>query len=66
MHDQVKKMSDILIPKDYEVMSPEEYLRISQEEIENIESVHFIPPEIGKGGFGAFAVTYRTPVLRAL
>lgn len=46
-------------------LSPKEYvkeLQINQVH-NNIEQVKFIPPQIGKGGFGKFLVKYKMPVL---
>lgn len=55
----------MLTPFKERYLSAEEYVR----EVEtnrhnnNIEDVEFIPPKIGKGGYGSFRVRYKIPVL---
>ena len=60
-------MDDIgkaMVPTNFEVVSPQEYLRIAKAERHNLKDVRFIPPKPGGGGLGVFAITYRVPVLR--
>lgn len=53
------------IPTKVRTLSPKQYLAEVKKNsvVNNIDSVKFIPPQIGKGGFGQFLVHYKTPVL---
>lgn len=53
------------IPTKTRTLSPKQYLAEVKKNsvVNNIDSVKFIPPQIGKGGFGQFLVQYKTPVL---
>ncbi len=54
----------VYIPIFSELLSAKEYQKELVTNRENIEKVKFIPPRIGKRGFGSFKVSYRTAVLR--
>ena len=55
----------ILTPIKKRYLSPKDYLKDLQLNNihNNIERVQFVPPEIGKPGFGKFLVEYKTPVV---
>ncbi|MDH2923974.1 hypothetical protein A4A71_01140 [Nicoletella semolina] len=57
----------ILKPVKKRYLSPKDYLKDVQlnSTNNNIDRVRFIPPEIGKSGFGKFLVEYKTAVLVA-
>jgi len=60
-------MNNIRIPTKERYLSAREYLReyrLNQVN-SNIEKVEFIPPQIGKPGFGKFLIKYKMPVLVA-
>ncbi len=54
----------VYVPTFSELLSAKEYQKELLTNRENIEEVKFIPPKIGKQGFGSFKVSYRTAVLR--
>lgn len=58
-------MEQIRIPVKQRYLSPQEYLKDFRrnQAVNNIEEVKFVPPQIGKGGFGQFLVKYKMPVL---
>jgi hypothetical protein len=45
-----------------EIVDPEEFIRIFNEERESIERVEVIPPKLGDGGFGRIRVVRKHPV----
>lgn len=47
-----------------ETLTPEEYLRLSEQDKINIKSLEIVPPKLGQGSFGCIKVYYRYPVLR--
>lgn len=57
-------MADYYIPKSSESFSARGFQKIVQTERDNIASVQFVPPKIGKKGYGSFRVEYRNAVLR--
>lgn len=57
-------MKTFKTPTKQRYLSAQEYLkdvRLNQQ-CNNIEQVQFIPPQIGKPGFGKFLVKYKMPV----
>ncbi|MFD1244786.1 hypothetical protein [Paralysiella testudinis] len=58
-------MKTVLIPLRERHLSAQEYLREAEKDTKrnNIEAVQFIPPKLGKPGFGSFRVRYKTPML---
>ncbi|MCI7718769.1 hypothetical protein HZ320_01010 [[Pasteurella] aerogenes] len=58
-------MKEFKTPTKQRYLSPQEYLKDLKfnEKCNNIEQVKFIPPQIGKPGFGKFLVKYKMPVL---
>lgn len=47
-----------------EVISPENYLKLTEFEKNNIESTQIIPPQLGDIDFGKIIVTYRIPIFK--
>ncbi|KGQ36847.1 hypothetical protein JP35_10105 [Gallibacterium anatis] len=58
-------MKTFKTPTKQRYLSAQEYLKDIQlnQYSNNIEQVKFIPPQIGKPGFGKFLVKYKMPVL---
>ena len=58
-------MDTVLVPLKERYLSAKDYLKeIEKNRLNNnIERVEFIPPKIGKGGYGSFRIKYRVPVL---
>lgn len=58
-------MKTFKTPTKQRYLSPQEYLKDMRfnQQCNNIDQVQFIPPQIGKPGFGKFLVKYKTPVL---
>ncbi|ARU66145.1 hypothetical protein FWK45_01990 [Histophilus somni] len=58
-------MKTFKTPTKQRYLSPQEYLKDVKrnQHLNNIEQVQFIPPQIGKPGFGKFLVKYKIPVL---
>ncbi|TNH02201.1 hypothetical protein FHQ26_11715 [Testudinibacter sp. TR-2022] len=58
-------MKALKTPVKARYLSPKGYLKDVElnRKNNNIDSVVFIPPEIGKSGFGRFLVKYKIPVL---
>lgn len=44
-------------------LTAEEYLKLVETDANNIKKSKFIPPTIGRKGFGFFEVEYKHPVL---
>ena len=55
---------DVLIPIKEETIQPDEFVKIVEDQVENIESSTFIPPKIGSPDFGQGAVVYKHAVLK--
>lgn len=51
-------------PVRHEVVSAEEFLRLTTEQPHLIERSRFVSPVPGKRGFGKFEVTYITPIFK--
>ena len=50
-------------PIKQEVISCDDYLNITQNDMDRIKSIEFEPPKVGKSfEFGAFRVIYKNPV----
>ena len=47
-----------------ERLSPAEFLEALNSDRDNIESSHFVAPQLGDDHFGYFEVEYRNPVYR--
>lgn len=58
-------MKAFKIPTKQRYLSPREYLKEIQDiqQCENVEQVQFVPPTVGKPGFGKFLVKYKRHVL---
>lgn len=53
----------ILIPYKERVFDARTYLDEIKNKSDNIEKVEFVPPKLGKDGYGFFRVHYKVPVL---
>lgn len=53
----------VLIPYSERVLDAQSYLKELQNKRDNIAKVEFIPPKIGKQGYGKFRIHYKIPVL---
>jgi hypothetical protein len=49
---------------DTEIISPEEYINLSEKEKENVKSATIIPPSLGDKEFGKIQITYKIPTYR--
>mgnify|MGYP000862013814 FL=1 len=58
-------MKTFKIPTKQRYLSAQEYLKDIKrnQHCNNIEQVQFIPPQIGKPGFGKFLVKHKIPVI---
>lgn len=58
-------MRTMKTPTKQRYLSAQEYLKdiAINQQCNNIERVQFIPPKIGRSGFGKFLVKYKIPVL---
>lgn len=61
--DMAKTKTPILLPKKERLLSAEAYLLDIKQHQDIIKEVQFVPPKLGKKGFGSFRVSYDTPVL---
>lgn len=55
-----------MAPVRKEVLSPQEFLRLTEESPHLIQRSRFIGPKVGRSGFGSFEVQYSIPVLKRL
>lgn len=56
-----------LVPHKERIFDAQTYLNeLKNKRDNNIEKVEFIPPKLGKGGYGSFRVRYKIPVLAEL
>lgn len=53
----------ILMPYSERLLNAKDYLKERQIRGDNIAEVQFIPPKIGKIGYGLFRVRYKKPIL---
>jgi hypothetical protein len=62
----VKTKSSVidLTPVRREVVSPQEYLRLTKESPHLIAKSRFVTPSVGRGDFGKFEVEYSVPLLK--
>lgn len=51
------------MPTSTQTVSPEEYMELVKKDAKNIKRSRFIPPRLGKKGFGKFEIEYKTPRL---
>lgn len=51
-------------PISEETIDAKRFIELTTDKYHNIERVTFVPPKIGKHGFGYFRVKYNTPVLK--
>lgn len=47
-----------------EIISPEEYLKLTDADKTNIESCKIIPPNLGDNNFGKIEVSYKYPIYK--
>jgi len=43
-------------------VTPEEFLKLSEADKENIEAVEFLKPKLGERGFGEIIIRYKIPL----
>lgn len=48
-----------------EILTPEEYLKLTKEQKSNIEETQIIPSSLGSSSFGKIKVFYKTPIYKA-
>lgn len=53
-----------MTPVKREVLSAQEFVRVTTERPYAVARSRFVPPRIGSKGFGGFEVEYTTPILR--
>ncbi|MPW66523.1 hypothetical protein [Moraxella catarrhalis] len=58
-----KSKTKVLIPKKERLLTAQAYLLDIEQRQDIIKEVEFVPPKLGKAGFGSFRVRYDTPVL---
>lgn len=51
------------MPVTRENLDPREFIAMSEHEKKNIKKAKFIPPKIGREGYGSFDVEYISPKL---
>jgi hypothetical protein len=51
-----------LEPSETQEVSPTEFLRLYEDERDDIASVKIVPPVLGRRGFGRIVVTHKAPV----
>lgn len=47
-----------------EIISPEEYLKLTDSDKANIESSKIIPPSLGSNDFGKIEINYKYPIYK--
>lgn len=61
----MKQNTKVFVPMKTEKVSASRYIEIIKHDADNIDTVKFNPPKIGRpGDFGTFEVSYKTMVLR--
>ena len=60
---QMPESYDMFLEKE-EVISPSEYLNLTEEQRKEIEDIRIVPPKIGSGSFGMFRVIRKFPAYR--
>jgi hypothetical protein len=55
-----------MVPVFEEDLTPWQFLRLDEEELEEARGIRFIPPVIGTFGFGTFHIDYEDPVFRPI
>lgn len=65
VHSEQSIFDKYLIPIQEQLFAPSDYLHAlpSLRNNDNIDRVDFIPPRIGKHGYGKFRVRYKSPIL---
>ncbi|MBF0493249.1 MAG: hypothetical protein HQM15_10770 [Deltaproteobacteria bacterium] len=53
-------------PTNEEAINPQDYLKLTEKDKLDIESVRIIPPTLGKNGFGKMLIKYKFPIYRGL
>lgn len=51
------------MPVTRESLEPSEFIAMSESEKKNIKKARFVPPKIGREGYGSFDVEYISPKL---
>ena len=55
-----------LYPKREKILTPEEFLSLTEKERENIEESKIIPPTLGEYSFGSFWVRFKRPIYESV
>ncbi len=55
-----------MVPVFEEDLTPWQFLRLDEDELEEARGIRFIPPVIGTFGFGTFHIDYEDPVFRPI
>ena len=55
-----------LYPKREKILTPEEFLSLTEKERENIEESKIIPPTLGGHSFGSFWVRFKRPIYESV
>lgn len=55
---------EVLVPVRIEQLSAEKFAEVVERSRVNIARSRFIPPKIGRPGFGKFEVEYKVPLLK--
>jgi len=50
---------------DSEIISPLEYLNLSEKEKMNIQKTKIVPPKLGNKNFGGIEIFYKYPIFKA-
>jgi len=56
----------LLVPRKSEIMSPEEYLNLPDNQQKMIASAQVVPPQLGGKGFGGIKIVWRFPIFRRM
>lgn len=64
MGDLLQMMGHLSIPVNEEFLRPEDFVKMTDRQLENVRETRFIPPKLGGSHFGRIQVFYKIPVLR--
>jgi hypothetical protein len=53
-----------VIKFDSETISPEKYLKLSENEKMNISQAKIVPPQLGQKDFGKIQIIYKSPIFK--
>lgn len=49
-------------PEEFKILNPKDFLKVSEENRNNIEEVRFVSPKLGQKHFGKLFVKFKFPV----